>query len=504
MKHLVLCICFLWSFPSWGMKEKRLPKVQQHHHKKKLRSYKKKIQVKPLDVVHDMGHPFIQALCQTYQSNPSLKAKLYEFLASAERAMGDAKSRFRPNISASLDSQHQKTFSPDLTPNSATKDHQISTTDSASLRLQQNLFSSGRDWAAYKIAKEKVKASRADLRSTEKDVLLSAIKVYLEVGLGQEVLRLREANEKFLKSSLQQVRAKAEVGEGTLTDVALAESRLSRAVADRVNAQADLENKKSTYFRLIGKMPGSVPQPKPLNKEALPLNMDAAVELAKKQDFQVIQYNYRRSIANHGLDVAYRSLGPSLNLDTAASRSFNTKTNKSVLNPNDPAPSTSTSLTLSLSIPIYQGGRDWSEIRASIQDKVQAATSYQAALDAAVENARSAWQNRQASLMNIAQYETQVRAADLNLKGKNEEMLVGEGTLTEVLDAQQELISAQVSLEQAKTQTILGDYQLLAATGQLTSHHLRLPVATPDLDRYLDESSGQWAGLPEDLHTRKD
>ena len=78
---------------------------------------------------------------------------------------------------------------------------------------------------------------RAQLVDTEQVVLLDAVTAYMDVWRDEAVLRLNINNEEVLRRQLQAVMDRFEVGEITRTDVAQAESRLSRATAQRVAAE---------------------------------------------------------------------------------------------------------------------------------------------------------------------------------------------------------------------------------------------------------------------------
>jgi outer membrane protein len=67
----------------------------------------------------------------------------------------------------------------------------------------------------------------------------------------------------------------------------------------------------------------------------------------------------------------------------------------------------------------------------------------------------------------IAAYEAEVEASQLALDSVRKELDVGTRTTLDLLDAQRDLLSAQVSLATSRHDRAVAALQLLAATGQL-------------------------------------
>jgi len=76
-----------------------------------------------------------------------------------------------------------------------------------------------------------------------------------------------------------------------------------------------------------------------------------------------------------------------------------------------------------------------------------------------------------------------------------QEQAVGARTVLDLLDAEQELLDANVSLVRSQRDEIVAAYRVLAAIGRLTASDLGLPVEVydPDLDYY--KVRNKWFGL---------
>ena len=73
-------------------------------------------------------------------------------------------------------------------------------------------------------------------------------------------------------------------------------------------------------------------------------------------------------------------------------------------------------------------------------------------------------------------YRAQVAAARLALNGVQEEWTVVQRTTLDVLDAQADVISAQILLAGAQRDVIVRSYELLSAVGRLSATQLALIV----------------------------
>ena len=89
----------------------------------------------------------------------------------------------------------------------------------------------------------------------------------------------------------------------------------------------------------------------------------------------------------------------------------------------------------------------------------------------------------------------QVAAAALALDGINQEYQVGSRTTIDVLNAEQELLSARIGQITAEHDRVVVSYQLLAAIGHLTARHISLGGEFYDPEENYNAVKGKWFGL---------
>jgi len=195
-----------------------------------------------------------EALIAAYSNNPTLAARRARLRATDEQ-VPQALSNWRPSVAITGDAGYERNRST-LRTTDRTQNRNPAT---VGLSITQPLYRGGRTLAATEGAENAVRAERARLIDTEQDILLAAATAYLNVFRDEAVLALNINNEKVLKRQLEATKDRFEVGEITRTDVHQAEARLAGATADRIRAEANLENSRATYENVVG-----LPAPKNL------------------------------------------------------------------------------------------------------------------------------------------------------------------------------------------------------------------------------------------------
>jgi outer membrane protein len=87
---------------------------------------------------------------------------------------------------------------------------------------------------------------------------------------------------------------------------------------------------------------------------------------------------------------------------------------------------------------------------------------------------RAAWSSWQAATAVIASSQVAVDAAALSLEGVRAENSIGNRTILDALNAEQELLNARVQLVTARRNAYVAGFQLLAAMGRAEARDLGL------------------------------
>ena len=107
----------------------------------------------------------------------------------------------------------------------------------------------------------------------------------------------------------------------------------------------------------------------------------------------------------------------------------------------------------------------------------------------------SAWGAYQNTKSAIRSFQAQARANEIALNGIREEARVGQRTTLDVLNAQQTLLQARVSLVTSQRDQVVNSYALILAMGRMSAATLGLDVATYDPTVHFDQVKDKKWGL---------
>ena len=421
------------------------------------------------------------ALVQAYQNNPALLAERARLRATDE-TVAQALSNWRPTVSISGDAGYEYRS---RTLTGADKEGKTPLPRNAALSVDQNLYRGGQTLAATPRAENLVRSDRARLLGIEQAVMLSAATAYVDVVRDKAVVELRVNNERVLRRQLEATRDRFSVGEVTRTDVAQAESRLSRSTAERIRAEGDLVNSRAAYRNVVGTAPGKLAPAKPLRD--LPANETETVSLARERNFAVIEADFVERAARDQVDQVTGELLPTVTLSGDMSRDFE--------GVNSDSETDTVSIIANVSVPLYQSGSVSSRVREAKQVVAQRRNERNRAVRDAREEGTRAWEDLETARAQIRSFTAEVRATTIALEGVQQEALVGSRTVLDVLDAEQELLDASVSLVRAERDEVVAAYQLRSAVGRLTAESLKLPVESYDFTSNYRRVRNKWFGL---------
>jgi len=341
---------------------------------------------------------------------------------------------------------------------------------SASLALsaEMTLIDFGRSRLGIEIAKESVLATRQALVDLEQNVLLAAVSSYVDVRFAQEVVALRQSNQRLITQELRAARDRFEVGEITKTDVSIAEARLAASGAALAAAEGELMIAREAYKAATGAYPGKLAAlPK---APALPRTMEEAQGVARSTHPMIRQAQHLVKVADLQVEVAKANRQPTI----GAGATLRT----------DDEGLSSQSLGLTMNQTLYAGGRLSALQRKALAGKDAARASLQQTAVGIVQNVGVAWANLAVAGASIEASDLQVRAAQAAFDGVREEAAAGTRTTLDVLDAEQELLDARNARLQAEAQRYVAVYQVLSTMGLLTVDHLQLGIPTYDPEAY--------------------
>lgn len=343
----------------------------------------------------------------------------------------------------------------------------------AALNLGMPIYAGGGIRNSVRAAQTRVDAGRADLRAAETGVFSQVVSTYMDVILAQAVVGLNRANVQRLQVNLQATRDRFEIGDLTRTDVAQSESRLALARGQTRTAEANLISARERYIQVVGKAPENLQAPPPL--AGLPANADDAVAIALESNPDLIAARQRAKAA--GFDTAVTNARRLPQVSVFASTGYNDFLGSNAL-PGAVQSTTDTTVGVRATVPLFQGGLPSAQKRQA-QAREGATLEQEIGVERLViASVRAAFAQWQAAQSLITSSQTAVDAAELSLEGVRAENTVGNRTILDILNAENELLNAQVQLVTARRNAYVAGFNLLAAMGKAEARDLGLDGGT--------------------------
>ena len=415
-----------------------------------------------------------EAMARAYQNNPQLLAARAALRAVNEQA-AQAFANWRPGVTFSADAGLTAGRSkPSRDPRKSGFESTSRIPGGASLNVTQNLYRGGRNRHQLRQANHNISAQRARLAGVEQTVLLNAVRAYMNVVRDLAVVRLNANNEQVLARQLQATRDRFSVGEVTRTDVSQAQARLARARAATIQAQGILQASRANYANVVGEMPGDVGQPE--LRIDLPRDPAEIAEQAQRDNPSVVAATWDERSAQATVDLVRSELMPTVSINGQLLRRYNAQ-----------APDTigdSASVTANIAIPLYRSGGVASRVRAAKQTVLRRRDELRQAQRTAIENASRANAALRTARSSVTAFEAQLEASRIALNGVRQEAAAGLRTVLDTLDAQQELLNAQVNLVRARRDLVVATYEVLSAVGRMNAKGLGLEVKLHDPEEH--------------------
>lgn len=430
-----------------------------------------------------------EALAAAYEGNPELAAQ-----RAAQRALDERVSQAAANFRPFADSRITATQDFDGVGDFGDAGRVVT----GSVDVTQPLYRGGRNRSTLRAADQRVLAGRERLREFENRILLDVVTAYRDVLRDQSEVELTSNNVRVLEQQLQASRDRFEVGDLTRTDVAQSEARLANARSQNIAAMGRLTASREAYRRVVGRAPGTLEPTPPL--PTMPGTPEQAIDLAVAESPTLIAARFEEQAARYDVSTARGAILPSADVSAGIGVRDINASGSIVETPSGPISTGgggrewSQTVGVSATIPLYQSGAAASRIREAQQRRSQALLNIAASERTVIEQARNAFEQVETARATIQAADVAVRANTLALEGVRAESLVGSRTVLDVLDAEQELLAAQVELVRAQRNEYVAGFALLAALGRVEAENLGLSVTPYDPADYYNRVRNKWTG----------
>lgn len=234
-----------------------------------------------------------EAVDKTIQSNPTILAETNRRL-SVDQTINQARAGYYPKVDLNLGIGRERTE------NNATRPgHETLTRGEAGLTASQMLYDGFATKSAVEQSQSLAESAGYGVADTAETTSLRAIQVYLDVLRRQDLLSLTEDNLESHEKIHSQIQQRADSGVGNKADVEQTKGRLALSQANVTATKGNLEDAQSSYLRVIGNLPESPVDPGDECCDKAPATLDDAMKIAYNQHPAL-----RSAIADHEAALA--------------------------------------------------------------------------------------------------------------------------------------------------------------------------------------------------------
>ena len=456
-----------------------------------------------------------QALAQAYQNNPTLNSQRAVVRATDE-TVPQALSGYKPTVrvTGTIGQEYTSTVGKTnntrsvsvLTPTGGTANVSVSapgvsyprnafgySPNNVAATLTQNIYNGFQTANGVRLAEANTSAARETLRFAEQTVLLNGATAYMDLLRDGALLELQRRNVEVLQEQLRQTRDRFIVGEVTRTDVAQAETRLAQGRAAVLTAESSYARSRGTYRQVIGVEAGTLVPAAPVDR-LTPRRLADAIAIARARHPTV-------GVAMFGIDAAVLQVKINEGTLYPTAQVVATLNNNWETNLTTQLQAFNAFVQAQISVPLYQGGAEYSRIRQAKETAGQKRLDLETARDAVAYSPNNpvgvvpAWGQLEASKAQILATQAQVAASEIALNGVREEARVGQRTTLDVLNAQQDLVTARTALVTAQHDRVVASYILLAAVGELNLPKLGIMIPLYDPMVHYQQVRDAWIGV---------
>jgi adhesin transport system outer membrane protein len=396
----------------------------------------------------------------TLASHPAFMEKVHERQA-LDYYTSEAYSSFTPRINAR--GEYGREWTRDPTTYALGDDDFVNLQRrEITVELRQMLFDGGSSFSEYDRRVADADASAYQLQALAEQLASQVADAYMDLLRDNDLLELANQNLGRLQEIEGRIGARSDSGAGNLSDLDQAVARVAAAQSAVINREQALRDSMVRYITLVGYPPVKVLIRPETTKDGLPATLDEAVAyavenhpsiIATEADMEATRQQIRnaRSLNWPRLELLIaKRYGDDLDGVEGYDEDFRVMFN--------------------LNYNLYNGNADQAKIRRSLARQQQARELREDATRDVTEAVRQAWNGFTQIERRLAALERHVAATVKARDAYGEQFKIGDRTLLDLLDSDNELFQAQSNLIEARRDYATSIYRLRASMGTLVEH----------------------------------
>ena len=308
---------------------------------------------------------------------------------------------------------------------------------------------------------------------------LDVVQAYLDVMRWTEQIEFARENVRVHQEYLQNVNQRARAGRSSVADVRQAEQRLRAAQSTLVEIERGFEEARITYLRLVGVPAEELILPPPVSG-LVPVDMNQAISRG-------LDNNPTLSLARADIDTAYAeykasvaNFYPELTIESRYGRGWDVNGERGI--------DEDFEALLVLRYNLYRGGIDSANREEQIRridESRQRVLLFQREVE---DEVRTSYNELDAARSRETLLEQEVVASEQVRDAYLQQFTIGQRTLLDLLDSQNELFNGRLSLSTTRFARLFAEHRVLASMGDLLSSLGIVPPPSAAADARVNAS----------------
>ncbi|MCB2428418.1 TolC family outer membrane protein [Methylophaga pinxianii] len=406
-----------------------------------------------------------EAIHTTLKTNPDVLASISERQA-VSKEIDQARAGYFPTVDLGVGTGWESTENP-ATRNRGDGEVHLNR-DEASLNLRQMLYDGS--LTANEVERQSARTdSRAHtVYSVSENTALEATEAYINVLRRQQLVELAQTNLESHQRTHDQITLRSERGVGRRADMDQSFGRLALAETNLMAEQSNLRDAETNYLRVVGAAPTALSEP-PTPQPFIPATVEEAVNIAIQQHPTLLSAQADVESANAQHDVTRAAFLPRVDFE------LGTRSDHDI----DGVRGTDKDVTamFRLRYNLLNGGRDKARREETAFLINQAAEIRNNTHRQVEQSVRLSWNALETVRRQMSYFLQYAESAEKTRDAYQQQFNIGQRTLLDLLDSENELFRARTSLANAQYDELFAMYRVLNSMGILLESLEIIPPA---------------------------
>ncbi len=344
----------------------------------------------------------------------------------------------------------------------------------ASLRLTENIFEGYATVNEISRQKARLDAAGYSAQATANKIALDMVTAYIDLAKQQDLMKLAIKSKSTHERILDQIQQRTEAGIGNQVEVDQAKARLALSNSNLVATRNNYMDARTRFQRVLGRMP-ETQLLKPTMQFQFPETLDEAINIALTEHPTLRSANADIAEARAQHATAAQPYYPRIDLELQ-------KTLDNNLNGFE-GKNHNLQAMLRLRYNLYNGGKDVAARDTTASGIQQATEIRNNSRRQTIENLTYAWAAQEYLNEQMVYIDQHIQLTYDTLQGYRKQFSLGRRSLLDLLNTENEYISAQLTQIETEADLNTAQYRTLNAMGKLLEAlNININYATVDTD----------------------